>query len=292
MNDYLPYVIALAAGLCGALLAWLASRALIAVPQQDRTYLDRPPLAFRLIWWPIQWVAYYCGPRLSVPYRQRLLGKLRQAGLDYALAPEQFFAARLWLALLLGLLGAWLADSYRLAPLLPALAAAALGFFFPAIWLDDQVKMRRRELFKSLPFYLDIITLCVEGGLNLTGAMQQAVAKGPGGPLREQLQRVLRDVRAGRSRAQALRGLAERANEPALSNLVAALIQAEALGMNLGPVLRAQAEQQRSERFHRAEKLAMEAPVKLLFPLIAFIFPCTFVILGFPIAMQFMAILR
>ena len=62
----------------------------------------------------------------------------------------------------------------------------------------------------------------------------------------------------------------------------ARMIQAEALGMNLGPILRAQAEQRRTERFTRAEKLAMEAPVKMLFPLIAFIFPCTFVVIAFP----------
>ena len=66
------------------------------------------------------------------------------------------------------------------------------------------------------------------------------------------------------------------------------MIQAERMGMNLGPVLRAQADQRRSERFLRAEKLAMEAPVKLLFPLIAFIFPCTFIVLFFPIVIQFM----
>ena len=67
-----------------------------------------------------------------------------------------------------------------------------------------------------------------------------------------------------------------------------AVIQAERMGMNLGPVLRAQADQRRSERFLRAEKLAMEAPVKMLFPLIAFIFPCTFLVLFFPIVMKFM----
>jgi tight adherence protein C len=82
--------------------------------------------------------------------------------------------------------------------------------------------------------------------------------------------------------------MADRMNEPSITNFVSALIQAERMGMNLGPILRAQSEQRRTERFARAEKLAMEAPVKLLFPLIAFIFPCTFVVLGFPIAMKFM----
>ena len=77
-------------------------------------------------------------------------------------------------------------------------------------------------------------------------------------------------------------------NTPAIAGLVSALVQADGLGMSLGPVLRAQAEQRRAERFARAEKLAMEAPVKLLLPLIAFIFPCTFAVLAFPIAIKFM----
>ena len=98
----------------------------------------------------------------------------------------------------------------------------------------------------------------------------------------------VRDVRAGRSRTDALRTLADRMDEAVISSFVAAVIQAEQTGMALGPILRAQAEQRRNERFSRAEKLAMEAPVKLLFPLIAFIFPCTFLVLGFPIAMKFL----
>ena len=82
--------------------------------------------------------------------------------------------------------------------------------------------------------------------------------------------------------------MADRVQEPGVTNLVAAIVQAESMGMNLGPVLRAQAEQRRSERFIRAEKLAMQARVKMLFPLIAFIFPCTFIVLFFPIAMKLM----
>jgi len=122
----------------------------------------------------------------------------------------------------------------------------------------------------------------------LQGALQQAALKGPKGALCDEIKRVLRDVRSGKARADALRAMSERVQEPAVTNFVTALIQAERMGMNLGPVLRAQADQRRSERFLRAEKLAMEAPVKLLFPLIAFIFPCTFIVLFFPIVVQFM----
>ena len=170
----------------------------------------------------------------------------------------------------------------------PASWRGLLGWAYPGIWLGDRLKARKKELLKSLPFYLDIITLCVEAGLNMQGAMTQAVAKGPKGVLRDEFQRVLRDIRAGKARAEALRAMAERMDEPAVTNFTTAVIQAESMGMNLGPVLRAQADQRRTERFLRAEKLAMEAPVKMLFPLMAFIFPCTFIVLFFPIAMKFM----
>ena len=107
--------------------------------------------------------------------------------------------------------------------------------------------------------------------------------------MQAEFQRVLRDIRAGSNRSDALRSMAQRLNHAAVSSFTSTLIQAEATGMSLGPVLRAQSEQRRNERFTHAEKIAMEAPVKLLFPLIVFIFPCVFIILLFPIAMKIMA---
>lgn len=94
---------------------------------------------------------------------------------------------------------------------------------------------------------------------------------------------MLRDVRAGKPRAQALRHMAERLDMAGISSFVSSVVQAEKTGANLGPVLRAQSDQRRMERFARAEKLAMEAPVKMLGPLIMFIFPNTFAVLGFVI---------
>jgi tight adherence protein C len=289
MDDlqWIPTAAAIAIGLSVAALAWWLATMIDNVPPEDRTWRDRPPLAMRMVWWPVLWISHYLGPLLSVGFRQRGLVKLRLAGLDYALSPEQFFSARLIAAAAAAAFVAWALSAF-MQPLeaWPLLAAAA-GFAFPAIWLRDRIQLRRRETLKTLPFYLDIVTLCVEAGLNLTGAFTQAVAKGPPGPLRDEIARVLRDVRAGKPRVDALRTFSDRMNEPSITNLVSALIQAETMGMNLGPILRAQSEQRRAERFARAEKMAMEAPVKLLFPLIAFIFPCTFFVLGFPIAMKF-----
>lgn len=296
------FLLALALGLAAALVGWLLSRSVTEVPSEDRQYKDPPPLGFRMMWLPIQWVAHYLGVFVSAQARERILVKLRKGGLDYALSPVQFVAARIVCAAVVALVCWWVVGSFdnptgaagkpglSIALYAQAMLGAALfGWLYPAIWLRDRLDARRRELLKTLPFFLDIVTLCVEAGLNFQGAMSQAVAKGPKGVLRDEFQRVLRDIRAGKARADALRAMADRLNEASVTNFTASVIQAESMGMNLGPVLRAQADQRRSERFLRAEKLAMEAPVKMLFPLIAFIFPCTFIVLFFPIVMKFMA---
>jgi tight adherence protein C len=289
-------VIALAAGLSAALIVWMFSRAISDVPAEDREYKDPPPLAYRATWWLVQWIGHVCGELVPRRTQAVLLLRLRKAGLDYCLSPAQFIASRILCAACVAGLMFWglrvLSHRYggfALSTYAEVLLIAALaGWAYPAIWLHDRVAARKRELLKTLPFFLDIVTLCVEAGLNMQAAIAQAVAKGPKGVLRDEMQRLMRDIRAGKGRAGALRDLSTRLAEPGITHFTTAVIQAESMGMNLGPVLRAQADQRRSERFLRAEKLAMEAPVKMLFPLIAFIFPCTFLVLFFPIVMKFM----
>jgi tight adherence protein C len=291
-------LLALLFGMAAGLIIVRAGRAVAEIPSEDRRYKDPPPLGFRLIWWPIQWLSHPLARIVSQAPAARLPTRLRKAGLEYTINAPQFMAGRLLWALALafgtvGLLkllgrgpsGDFSANRYWQAAVLGLLC----GWGYCAIWLNDRIALRKRELQKSLPFVLDLITLCVEAGLNLQGAFNQAVEKGPQGVLREEIQRVLRDVRNGKVRAEALRGMSERLQEASVTNFITAMVQAERVGMNLGPALRAQADQRRSERFLRAEKLAMEAPVKLLFPLIAFIFPCTFIVLFFPIVVQFMS---
>lgn len=148
------------------------------------------------------------------------------------------------------------------------LAGALCGWIYPALWLRERIARRKSLLQKNMPFYLDIITLCVEAGLNFQCTLLAGVEKSPPGPLRDEFQRVLLDIRTGQGHADALRTMGECLDEPSVINFVSAVIQAERVGIHLGPVLRAQADQRRTERFLRAEKRAMEAPVKLLFPLI------------------------
>ncbi|MBB5606645.1 MULTISPECIES: type II secretion system F family protein [unclassified Janthinobacterium] len=290
--------LALLSGLAVALAAALLAGALAAIPPEDRSYKDAPPLGFRLFWWPIHCCGHALRPFISRAPTASLPVRLRKAGLDYSISPAQFTAARLLCALGAAAASCWVLDSlgkasasggFGVSRYWEAGAAGALcGWLYLGVWLRDCIARRKSELHKTLPFYLDLITLCVEAGLNLPGALNQAALKGPKGTLCDEIKRVLRDVRNGKVRADALRAMSERVQEPAVSSFITAMIQAERIGMNLGPVLRAQADQRRSERFLRAEKLAMEAPVKLLFPLIAFIFPCTFIVLFFPIVIQFM----
>lgn len=297
-----------AAGMAPTLVVGLVARAASVVPQEDRRYRDTPPSLMRWVWRPIGWIAFYVGPLLSERRRERLSARLRAGGFEFSVTPAQFVAARILSASTVALLALWILSVFSQAwidaveppsivEMLSATATmiatgaggALLGWGWPALWLRDRVVLRRRELLKAIPFFLDMVTLCVEAGLNVQGALTQVATKGPPGVLREEVQRLLRDVRAGKPRAEALRQMAERLAEPGVRSFAQAVVQAEALGANLGVVLRQQAEQRRVERFLRAEKLAMEAPVKLLFPLLACIFPCTFIVLAFPIVVKFLA---
>ena len=294
-------LIVLTAAACAAVLCvlWLRQVVLHA-PVKDARWREKPPLLWRASGPLVRGMAASIEPLLPARVTRQSTALLRQAGLDAAITPGELIAGQMIAAIALAV-SVWLvipdvplgADSNGsgntsenpwLTP--AALLAASLGAFWPLAWIREHRAKRLRDISRSLPFYLDIVTLSVESGTNLTGALSHAVAKGPSGPLQAELERVLSDVRAGRTRAEALRALAERIDLPAIASWVAALVSAERQGSSLGPTLRAQAEQRRQERFQLAEKLAMRAPVKMLFPLLVFIFPCTFVLLLFPVAVR------
>ncbi len=252
-----------------------------SLPPEDRAWLDRPPIGYRMIWLLVRLGESCARAALSANRRQNIERKLRHAGAEFRLSAEQFLAGKV-LAVPISLLAfsPILATSIPAAPLLLA-GAAVLAWLYPDMWLHESSQRRQRDLLHALPFTLDIITLSVEAGNNLTGGLAQAVQRAPDSVLRSELLRVLRDVRAGRTRAEALRDMAERSGSTQINQIIGGLIQAERSGASLGSLLREQARQLRQERFRLAEKQAMEAPVKLLGPLLLFIFPTTFLVLGF-----------
>lgn len=263
-------------------------RFLTAVKSEDRTYSDKPPNLLYRVWPLITVISFYVGPYLSVEYREKTIRRLRKIELDYSLSPQQWFSAKIAYGILIGMLmllmGKWIGSSSLMLPLL----GAAFGFVYLDIWANDRVKQIEIQVLKNLPNFLDMLTLAIESGCNLTVGITIGVEKAPDNPLRRGFARMLREIRSGRSRIDALRSLEERLDITALTSLTTALVQAEKTGSSLGTVLRSQSTQRTNERFARAEKLAMEAPVKMLGPLILCIFPCTFVVIGFPIGMKMM----
>lgn len=279
---------AISVGLCVFLTLAVFYRLHGMVDQYDRAYMDPLSFKLKLVWPLIQIIAHFFVQFLPYEIIERTEQRLMRTGVGYLLTGEEFIALRILCALGAPLL-VWLGlNAMEMDEPIWLVVAPLVGFLLPDIWLSDTRKKREKEVIRTLPVYLDFITMCVEAGLNFAGALTQAMEKAQPGPMRNEFAIVLRDMRSGLSRADALRRMADRLDINEITSFVSSIIQAEKMGASLAAVLRLQAEQRRSERFQRAEKLAMEAPIKLVGPLIIFIFPVTFIILGFPIAMKFL----
>ena len=167
--------------------------------------------------------------------------------------------------------------------ILMSAASYILFCLYPGMWLKGAVKRRHESIMRALPFVLDLLTLSVEAGMDFMGALQRNCGKRRMDPLNEELLRMTREIQLGTPRRTALRNMASRTGQSDLKSVVHALVQADELGVSIGAILRIQSDQLRSRRFDRAEKLANEAPVKMLAPLLLFIFPAVFVILLGPV---------
>jgi tight adherence protein C len=259
------------------------------VVEEDRTWMDPLPPLLKFIWPLIQIISFFFCSILPYEMMEKTDVRLQHSGVGYLLTAEQFVALKI-IGLFAGFLFAvYVMLSFGSDQPLWLIFGPLIGFFLPEFWLNDSRKRRELAVIRAMPTYLDFITMAVEAGLNLQGALAQAMEKAPPSPLRNEFGIVLRDLRSGLPRADALRRMADRLEINEVTSFVSSMIQAERMGSSLAAVLRIQAEQRRNERFQRAEKMAMEAPIKLTFPLIAFIFPVTFIVLGFPIAMKFMS---
>lgn len=219
-------------------------------------------------------------------YIKYLRRRLIMAGEPRGLTPEDFIVLQeLWGVgfFIIGILFCILVGINVLWSLMFLVGGAS----YALIWLNDMVAKRHRLITRALPYNLDLLTLAVEAGMDFQAAVSKVVEKGIQGPLVDELNYMLSLLKVGRTREEALRIMEERINLPSITSFVNALIQADRMGTSLGKVLRIQSETLRDQRSQRAEKLAQEAPVKMLFPLIAFIFPTVFMVLFGPIIFQF-----
>jgi tight adherence protein C len=264
--------------------------------QQER----RLPVLFRLLL-PL-------APNVTPFFRTQRFDKMREdinrrivmAGYEGLITAEEFLALRVLLPLVVGVvlsvsLGFAIAHmpaniQYKLAArqVLFYIMFFALGFIWPGMWLGKSIRQRHRQIERALPFVLDLLTLSVEAGMDFMSAIKRIIERRSIDALSEELIRAFREVQLGRTRREALKLMAERTGQADVNSVVSALVQADELGVSIGNMLRIQADLMRTRRFQRAEKLANEAPVKMLFPLLAFIFPSVFIVLLGPILVQWL----
>jgi len=216
--------------------------------------------------------------------------RLVSAGFEGLLSGREFVALKFLFPTAFGV--AWLLALRLAARMLPMLADNVTFFSFaglvalylyPVLWLRQTIAARHRSIQRALPFVLDLLTLAVEAGLDFMTALQRNTERRSLDALNEELIRMIREIQLGTPRRVALRNMSQRVDLADLRSVTYALIQADELGVSIGAILRIQADQLRQRRFDRAEKLANEAPVKMLAPLMLFIFPAVFIVLLGPI---------
>ena len=215
------------------------------------------------------------------------------AGWRNSAAPALFYAAKTGLALLFPLVAFFVLRGGQHNMLLWLVGVAALGYYLPDIALKNSLKVRQREIFETFPDALDLMTVCVEAGLAMDAAMAR-VAQEIGLKseiLAEELQLVTLELRAGSAKDKALRNLALRTGVEDVDSLVTLLIQAERFGTSIAASLRVQSDQLRTKRRQRAEETAAKIALKLLFPLIFFIFPSLMVVLMGPAILRIYRVL-
>ena len=229
--------------------------------------------------------------RVGFPnYRERVRRKFITAGMD-ELTVDDIIAYKIFMTLfvpcffvfsLRGITGQWVIPWWGI------ILMFAFGFIFPDQWLNGRVQLRQKEVLKAMPYVMDLLTLSVEAGLDFVAGIGKVVEKSRPSALIDEMSMVLQEIRVGNTRQQALRNLSFRVQMMEISSFVSLLVQADELGASIGPVLRAQSDLLRIQRFQRAEKAGAAAAQKILFPLVLCILPAVFIMIFGPIALSFL----
>lgn len=227
------------------------------------------------------WVSHY---KLT-SYRKSKEKQIAGAGMKDALTTDEFLAWKIVFAIIGPLILAFLFNFAR-HPLI-AVLIAMLFSFLPDFLLRDMVSKRQKALVRALPFSVDLLTLVVEAGLDFSQGLQRVVERGPEGALKDEISLMIREIRLGTTRSDALRSLADRCGVPEITSFSSVLIQADRLGASIGSVLRAQADLMRAERFQRAEKAGARAASTVLLPLVVFILPAALLVIVGPVLLRF-----
>ena len=221
--------------------------------------------------------------------RQQSEIQIAMAGFDQILNTKDFVAVKI-IAVVFGALIMLFAVLVKWP--LYGLIVGALFMFYPHLWVRGVARKRHLEIMKALPNILDLLTLSVAAGKDFLTSMRDITARRLNDAINEELLRTLHEIQIGKKRIVALQDLCDRVRLSDLTTIMGAVIKAEELGVSVGDILKIQSDLLRGKRFSRAEKLANEAPVKILFPMVIFIFPVVFIILMAPLAMQISGVMK
>lgn len=248
----------------------------------------KAPLHNRIIKPTLQKISLLLARVLPAEKEAELTLKIKTAGVDSKIAPRELLVIKYFAAaggcLLLWLLGG-LASKSMFQALVMGGAGLALGWLIPDFYLSKKSTARKQEIEKSLPDALDLLTVSVEAGLGFDGALSK-VADKKKGVLSDEFMVALQEIKMGKPRAEALRDMSKRTDVDDLTSFTGSVILADQLGISIGNILRLQSEQIRQKRRQRAEEAAMKTPIKIIIPMVFFIFPAIFVVLLGPAAIQ------
>jgi tight adherence protein C len=224
--------------------------------------------------------------------------RLINAGYRSGKAPVFYIGAKLLLAILMVCLMAMIPAKLLGFPSVSKLTfyyvlVTACGYYAPALWLRRAIGSRKDALQRAIPDALDLMVVCVEAGLGLDQAIGRVgeEVKRAHPELSDELNVLALELRTGVSRQEALRNLAHRTDLEEVRNLVALLVQTDRFGTSIGQALRVHADSMRTTRRMKAEELAAKLPVKLLLPLIFFIFPTIFIVVIGPACIKIVQVL-
>jgi len=244
--------------------------------------------------WPLINVVSVCVlPFMTWGVRQKLSRSLSQAGL-HGWSCSQFLAFQFLIAGLVVLLCSvsflmFIPNDQNKFFILSLLCSMMAGIY-PKLWLLSRRKQRYQEIERGLPFFLDMVTLGLEAGMNLQTAIQLSLDHLNNGPLKDEWLKTIFEIRSGVLRSDAFRNMSQRVELVCIRQMMISFIQGESMGMSLTRSIGEFSRQQGQLRLLRAEKIALQAPVKMLFPLALCIFPCTFLVLGFPVLAQLLGL--
>lgn len=219
--------------------------------------------------------------------REKYKRKLASAGLTDVLTPEDFFSFKIFLIvgfpIVFLAIRVFLEENWPLS-IIPIIAG--VGFVYPDIWIKGRIQQRQKQVIMAMPFCVDMLALSVEAGLDFIAAMTKVIEKAKKTALSEEFETMIKEIKIGASRAEALRNLAWRIDLIQISSFCATLIAADSVGASIGPILKSLSLEIRQKKSSEVEKAGATAATKILFPMLFLIVPAVFIVVAAPIILE------